>query len=151
MAGGGRRAADGLPSSAVSRSWILLSLLFVVLAGCADGGQSDVFKEGRSIYGDVCSVCHGDRGQGLVGPALDAVLETWPSCDEHVEWVRLGSEGWLETRGDTYGATGKPVDGGMPAHADKLTLEEIRLVAAFQRVAYGGQAEQAALDDCGVG
>lgn len=136
-----------MPKQIVATTFLLL--LFV-LGACAGGQQSSAFREGRSIYADMCSVCHGDRGQGLVGPSLDTVTETWPTCDEHVTWVQLGSEGWLESRGETYGATDKHVEGGMPAHADKLTLEEIRLAAFFQRVAYGGETEEDALEDCRI-
>lgn len=130
----------------------LLALLVVavVLASCGADGEATPLRQGRTIYGDTCSVCHGDRGQGLVGPSLDAVVETWPSCDAHVEWVELGSAGWIDRHGDTYGATDKPVEGGMPSHANRLEPGEMRLVALFERVTYGGQVEAEALADCRI-
>ena len=45
---------------------------------------------------------------------------------------------------------GKPLAGGMPAQS-QLTLAETRLVAAFERVEYGGVDAEEALADCGVG
>lgn len=130
---------------------LTLLLLALLLAGCGGGSASESpLREGRTIYGDTCSVCHGGAGNGGVGPALDTVTETWPTCAAHVEWVEVGSEGWSVRYGDTYGATDKPVQGGMPAHAGILTLEQIRLVAAFERVTYGGQAEADALEDCSI-
>ena len=44
----------------------------------------------------------------------------------------------------------KPVTGGMPAHQDRLTLEELRLVAAYERAEYGGLDPEAALTQCEV-
>jgi hypothetical protein len=85
-----------------------------------------------------------------VGPALDTVLLTWPTCTAQVEWVEIGSEGWSVRYGDSYGATDKPIQGGMPAHKGILTLEQIRLVAAFERVTYGGQPEAEAVEDCRI-
>jgi len=121
-------------------------------AGCASASDAESpLRQGRTIYGDSCSVCHGNRGQGLVGPSLDEVVVTWPTCDAHVEWIEVGSEGWVVRYGETYGATDNPVEGGMPAHSEILTLEEMRLVAAFERVSYGGQAEAEALEDCRIG
>jgi hypothetical protein len=60
--------------------------------------------------------------------------------------VTLGSVGWPDT---TYGATNKPVEGGMPPGALVLTEEEIAQVALYERVALGGQDETTAGADCG--
>jgi mono/diheme cytochrome c family protein len=128
----------------------LLALLACLLAACGGGdGAPDPIGQGRAIYGDRCSVCHGDGGQGGVGPSLQGVVETWPDCSDHVEWITLGSDGWKEVHGDTYGATDRPVAGGMPAHEQILTPDERALVALFERVSYGSEPRQAALADCG--
>ena len=105
---------------------------------------------GRDIYGSICSVCHGEVGQGGSGPALDSVAETFPSCDDHIRWVTLGSERWSAEVSDTYGATGKPVVGGMPENGATLTDEEIASVVAFERVRYGGLELADAETGCGV-
>jgi mono/diheme cytochrome c family protein len=137
------------------RAVAVVTALWVVLSACGgseSGGAAgaDPLREGRSLYGDACSVCHGPRGEGGVGPSLEAVVETWPDCDSQVEWISLGSEGWRAAYGDTYGASAAPVEGGMPAQGDQMTGAEIRRVAAFERVEYGGQDRAAALADCGI-
>jgi len=98
----------------------------------------------------MCSVCHGARGEGSAGPALENLIETWPLCSDQVEWIAVGSEGWRARHGATYGAPDKPVAGGMPAHEDQLTPEEMRRVAAFERAEYGGLDPEAALTQCEV-
>jgi mono/diheme cytochrome c family protein len=131
---------------------VLLVLAIAVLAvGCSTDSQPDGFREGRSVYADTCSACHGSSGRGGVGPALDTVVETWPRCSDQIEWISLGSEGWRAEHGDTYGATEKPIEGGMPAHGDILTPQEIELVAAFERSQYGGLDSETALRECQTG
>lgn len=134
----------------MSRLIRLLPLLIVavIAVGCAPSDQPEALRQGRSTYGDVCSVCHGASGEGGVGPALETLTETWPLCADQVEWIALGSEGWRAEHGETYGATDKPVAGGMPPHGDQLTVEEIRRVAAFERFAYGGVETETALEQC---
>ena len=127
-----------------------LLVVAVIAAGCAPSDQPEALRQGRSTYGDVCSVCHGARGEGGAGPALETVTETWPLCADQVEWIALGSEGWRAEHGETYGATDKPLAGGMPAHGDQLTVEEMRRVAAFERSAYGGVEIESALEQCEV-
>lgn len=132
------------------RTRLVAALLLLSVVACGGEGQSAPIREGRGIYANHCSTCHGASGQGDVGPSFATVTETWPSCIDHLEWIALGSDGWRVAHGDTYGATDKPVTGGMPAHEDKLTLEERRLVAAYERSVYGGEEEAAALAECGV-
>ena len=106
---------------------------------------------GGEIFAASCAVCHGATGAGGVGPALagGAVLETFPdgACQSHIEWVTLGSAGWPA---DTYGAQNKPVVGGMPPFGS-LTETDLAQVVLYERVALGGEAEQAAEDECGFG
>lgn len=129
---------------------VSIALLAVVLAACGESGPKTPIEEGRSIYGDVCSVCHGKRGEGGVGPALSSVAATFPDCADHIEWISVGSDGWKETHGDVYGANATPIAGGMPAQAGSLTAAQIALVAAFERVEYAGNAESDALAACGA-
>jgi len=126
-------------------------LVAALLAAC--GGTSaprSPLDQGRSIYGNVCSACHGSRGDGGTGPSLHDVLGTFPSCADQIEWVTLGSKRWQETHGETYGATNKPVNGGMPSHEASLSADEIARVVAFERITYGGGVEEGVLRDCGV-
>lgn len=125
-------------------------LLVLLVAACSSGGEPDAIRQGRSIYGDTCSVCHGDSGQGGVGPSLDSVVEIWPDCADQIRWIELGSEGWKLEVGNSYGATGEVIEGVMPGQAENLSTEEIAIVAAFERHAYGGSTAEAALTACGV-
>jgi mono/diheme cytochrome c family protein len=124
--------------------------------GSAFGSSgADYFSAGMDLYtGATCNVCHGDSGQGAVGPAFSggAVLVTFPagSCSDHVEWVRLGTDGWPDA---TYGATSKPVGGSgakMPSFANQLSDEELRSVVLYERVAFGGEPLAEAETDCGL-
>lgn len=109
---------------------------------------------GQEVYGAgaQCGSCHGSNGQGGTGPAMSggAVLETWPSCEDHVAWIALGSNGWSVDFGSTYGAQSVPVQGGMPGFSGDLTDEEIRAVAAFERIRFGGAAAEETLIACGL-
>lgn len=133
---------------------ILLPAVLLALAACGgsdDEGAAGPMLAGRDTYGSICSACHGATGQGGVGPALDAVLETFPDCETQVRWVTLGSEEWKAEVGPTYGATDKPVMGGMPRNGATLGDEEIRAVVVYERVRFGGLDEATAVADCGAG
>jgi len=107
----------------------------------APTGELTPVEEGGLVYqSSACSGCHGAGGAGSASvPALTGVLETWPDYRDQMMWVRLGSVGWEEFA-DTYGATSKPVAGGMPAHA-ALDDEELALVVLYERVEFGGLEE----------
>jgi len=97
---------------------------------------------GEEAYaGSGCAGCHGAAGGGGVGPAFagGAIYETFPSFVEHFEWVRLGSAGWLEERGDTYGAPDIPVGGGMPGFGeDQLSDAELVYIILHERSSLAG-------------
>lgn len=132
------------------RSTAAVAILTLALSACSSASADSPLSEGRSVYGNVCSACHGNAGQGGVGPALENVTATFPSCDDHIEWVSLGSEEWKKVHGDTYGANATPVAGAMPSHAATLTGAEIALVSAFERSRFGGLDEQTAVDQCNI-
>ena len=125
--------------------------MIVIGVGCGPGSTTaPELRTGRGVYGDNCSTCHGNRGQGGVGPALSDVRETWPSCEDHQEWIALGSGGWKAEHGPTYGASDIPITKVMPPHAERLTPDEIAAVAAFERVEYGGGDPAGELAACGL-
>lgn len=129
---------------------IALLMLALLASACGDSAAtSGPLGDGKKVYGAICSACHGSRGQGGTGPQLDKVTETFPTCAEQQKWITLGSEGWKETVGDTYGAPSKPVAGGMPTLGEALTTHEIAAAAVYERVEFGGVEEDAALVDCG--
>ena len=100
----------------------------------------------------ACNGCHGDNGQGGVGPAFagGAVLATFPTCADHVQWVQLGSVGWQAQIGTKYGAQGTLSQGGMPNFGDSLNDEDLRSVIVFERVRFGGADLDQTLADCGL-
>lgn len=124
--------------------------------GRGGGGAeaSALLAAGQEVYttGAQCVSCHGANGQGGTGPALagGAVLVTWPTCDEHIKWIALGSDGWSVAVGSTYGAEAKPVQGGMPGFEADLSDEELRAVAAFERIRFGGAPAEETLIACGL-
>lgn len=71
---------------------------------------------GQEKFTSVCSPCHADKGQGLIGPNL---------TDDH----------WLHGKGtlmDIYEVVAKGVpEKGMPPWERQLTPEELRKVVAF--------------------
>lgn len=131
---------------------VAFAAIAMLLAACGGGtvGEPGPLGVGRGVFGDLCSTCHGDAGQGGTGPALSEVDVVFPSCAEHIEWVHLGSDGWLEAHGDTYGATDKPVQGGMPSMEETFTDEEIAAVVVFERTEYAGLPLEETAADCGV-
>jgi mono/diheme cytochrome c family protein len=134
----------------VRRTLLLALVLALLAAGCGGSGEADPLADGSRVYGRMCAACHGSQGQGGIGPALDSVVDTFPSCADHMAWVRLGSDRWQEAHGPTYGAPERPVTGGMPGFEARLSAEEIAAVAAFQRVRHGGAPPEASLAECGV-
>ncbi len=143
--------ANSNSGQATRGQYAVALLLTFVLGGCGAGtNENDPFVAGRSIYGDICSACHGNSGQGGVGPDLSAVTETFPDCRDQMKWITLGSDGWKASVGTSYGANAKPVKGGMQPMADQLTENEIAQVAAFERTQFGGSPREAAQKDCGI-
>ena len=121
------------------------------------GGEVNFVALGESIYqgGEVtgvnCASCHGAGGQGAGAfPALGGVNNTFASCDDHVEWVVQGSQGFRAMGLSSYGDTGKQINGGMPGFSGSLTDEQIAAVVAFERVRFGGEEADSALADCGL-
>ena len=120
-------------------------------AAVGGGGGADFIALGGDLYaGNVtpaatCAGCHGANGEGAGNfPAMTGVITTFGACEDHVEWVRLGSAGF-----DTYGDTNKTSQGGMPSHQG-LTEEQLRAVTAFERVRFGGADRDETLVDCGL-
>lgn len=113
------------------------------------------FTLGETLYEGKCASCHGSAGQGGTGPAMSggSVLATFPSCDEHIEWVRIGTSAWTEETGrTTYGANGTPVGGSgalMPGFGS-LTDSELAEVVLYERVAFGQELYEDSESDCGL-
>ena len=129
----------------------VVAVAVVIGVACGPGeATAPELRAGREVYGDVCSTCHGNRGQGGVGPSLESVIDTWPSCLDQQRWISLGSEGWKAEVGPTYGAGQAEITKVMPGQAASLTERQIAQVAAFERVEYGGGDVDVVLADCGI-
>lgn len=103
-------------------------------------GIEGAMAVGQEVY-NACSACHGGDGGGIGSfPALTDVLEVFPDGRDQMAWVALGSTGWRDFS-DTYGATDKPVGGGMPSFAASLSEEELASVILYERVTFGGLEE----------
>jgi mono/diheme cytochrome c family protein len=106
--------------------------------------ESPILSAGGEIYSSQCASCHGAEGAGGVGPAFadGAVVETFTDYEQHVLWIEIGSVGWLEEVGPTYGDTEKPVNGyngqNMPAFGGSLSEEEILEVVRYEREVISG-------------
>lgn len=117
--------------------------------GPAGGGGADFIAVGEEIFTD-CAGCHGPQGEGGVGPALGSVLNTFSACEDHIQWVELGSSGFQAEGRSTYGDTAKPVTQGMPPFGGSLSPEQLASVVAFERVRFGGANQEETLIDCGL-
>lgn len=121
--------------------------------GRGGGGGGEFFAMGSEVYTAVanCTGCHGAGGAGGGAiPGLATVMTDFGSCDAQIEWISLGSAGFLAAGRTTYGDTGKPVNGGMPAFGTTLTEEQLQAVVLFERVRFGaGDPEEVAVD-CGL-
>ena len=125
-------------------------------AGGAPGGVDvrALVGEGSVLYAapSSCSSCHGAGGEGGSGPALaGTLLDTFAMCTDHIEWVSLGTAGFLDAGRATYGDLGTAVGSGgaMPSFQDTLTADEIATVVFYERVVLGGQDVEEAVFDCG--
>lgn len=100
----------------------------------------------------ACQSCHGPQGGGGAGPALagGSVTATFGSCEDHIQWVSLGSVGWNDEVGPTYGDDDKPVGGGgvMQGYSPALTPQEIAAVVIYERVTFGGLEADDVEADC---
>lgn len=100
-----------------------------------------------------CQACHGADGGGGAGPALAGgeVVTTFSRCEDHIQWVSLGTVGWSEEIGPTYGDNNKPVGGFgvMQGYTETgLSLQEIAAVVLYERVTFGGLDAAEAESDC---
>lgn len=81
-------------------------------------GQPDTDLElGREVFGQRCSTCHGNKGQGGRGKRLSGgrAEELYPDIDEMIAVITNGK------------------GSGMPSFAEKLTVAERRAVARYVR------------------
>ncbi len=120
----------------------LWSFLYVQTLEKPKAKTGGALAEGALVYAK-CAGCHGATGGGngaIPGLTNGALLITFPDFASHVEWVIRGSDGFKSI--GSYGATSKPVNGGMPAWAAQLSAKELLSVIYYERVRFGGQPEK---------
>ncbi len=127
---------------------------FAVGGGAGGVDIRALVAEGTALYADPsnCASCHGAGGEGGSGPALaGGVLDVFSMCIDHIEWVSLGTTGFLDAGRSVYGDTGQAVGAGgqMPSFQDTLTESQIAAVVFYERVVMGGQDPEEAVFDCG--
>jgi mono/diheme cytochrome c family protein len=97
---------------------------------------------GRQVYARSCASCHGQNGEGGVGPKLSGgeSRKTFPNEADQIAWVETGS---ATKRGQPYGDPGREGGpkvantGGMPGFAGQLSPAEIAAVVTHEREALG--------------
>jgi mono/diheme cytochrome c family protein len=80
----------------------------------ASGGAAVV--NGAAIFDQQCARCHGDKGEGGVGPKLNggSVTRRFATADAELVIVKGG-------------------EGGMPAFGNRLSPDELKAVVDFTR------------------
>lgn len=132
-----------------------LPLWALIYAGTLTAGGGEELDPqlamGRDVYAANCASCHGAGGEGGTGRPLNEVLETFPDPQGHVDWVINGSP----AAGTEYGAQGRTSQsdgyGPMPGFGGALSEEEIAAVVRWERVEYGGQPADEAVEAGGGG
>jgi mono/diheme cytochrome c family protein len=100
---------------------------------------TDPITIGNQVYHSACSTCHGQNGEGGVGPALHGGVAaiTFPNIQDHINWVKNGSVGLAKGApyGDPNRAGGQHVaaKNDMPAFGSTLTATQIQDVVAYER------------------
>lgn len=123
--------------------------MIVTVSACQSAPSDPDMAGGREVFA-TCAACHGKSGEGGVGPALAGVLVTFPDCETHMQWIRLGSERWKAEIGETYGTANEPIDKVMPSF-ESLDPLALRQIAMYERVRFGGGEIEAERAACGLG
>jgi len=90
----------------------------------ADGAKIAL---GASVYNANCSACHGDKGQGIIGPNLTD--EYWLHGDQPLQMYQIVAKGYVAN--------------GMPAWEAILSPDEVVNVTAFVHTLKGTKPEGA--------
>jgi len=99
---------------------VFVIALFVNEPDGGGGGGGATQPPGAAIYTASCATCHGQDGQGGVGPTLAGeVVDAFPDPADEIAVVTNGR-------------------GGMPSFGGDLTDEEIAQVVEYTRTDLGG-------------
>ncbi len=93
---------------------ILAVSLGVALSACSSGGGETPSASGSVLYAANCARCHGSQGEGIIGPSLAGVAQTFPEEDGQIAFVSNGG-------------------GGMPRFSDLLSEADIKAIVEYTR------------------
>jgi len=115
---------DGGTTQMIKRSVLAVALVFAIgfigmpAASAQDADDPAAVEEGREIYANSCSGCHGDDGTGSAsGRPLTDIASQESDRNVHITSVTEGK-------------------GGMPPFGSKLSEEEIDAVISFVRLEF---------------
>ena len=98
------------------------------------GGDAAAIARGRELYAKNCSMCHGEKGEGGIGPSLkDTVFlyhEGDAEDDDYYEIINNGTNA-----GDVE--EGRTAKGGMPPYAGQLDKNSIWSLVSYIRSLQG--------------
>ena len=97
-------------------------------------GDPVAIKQGAAMYKQHCAACHGDNGQGGIGPSLidKTFLYTAGDVpdDDYFEIINNGTQpGMIED--------GRAAKGGMPSYSNTLEKNKIWALVAYIRSLQG--------------
>jgi cytochrome c oxidase cbb3-type subunit 3 len=78
-------------------------------------GDKSAVEKGGTLYAERCAACHGDQGQGLIGPNLTD--NYWLHGGKPEQIMKVIQKGVL--------------DKGMPPWEDSMSEEEVMQAVAF--------------------
>jgi mono/diheme cytochrome c family protein len=96
------------------------------VAAEGEGGEdgdltAELVDEGEPIFTSICATCHGDEGEGRVGPRLDG-NEALGRSSNVINTILHGR-----------------THGGMPAFGDRFSDREVAAVGTFVRNAWSNE------------
>jgi mono/diheme cytochrome c family protein len=104
------------------KRWLTILFAAVVTVGLSTADT----QEGPQVFQENCAMCHGNEGQGGVGPAL-AGNEQLEDTEAAINQVLQGG-------------------GGMPAFADQLSDEQVAAVLTHERNSWGNEFGEVTAD-----
>ncbi|HSA77438.1 MAG TPA: cbb3-type cytochrome c oxidase subunit II [Nitrospirota bacterium] len=97
-------------------------------------GDPVAIKQGAAMYKQHCAACHGDNGQGGIGPSLVDKMFLYVAGDmpddDYLEVINNGTQpGMIED--------GRTAKGGMPSYSNTLDKNKIWALVAYIRSLQG--------------
>ena len=97
-------------------------------------GDPLAIAAGRELFGENCAVCHGDNGEGDIGPSLvdNVFLHKKGDLADNLyyELISSGTEEEMKLGG-------RAMEGGMPSFMEEMSRDEIWSVIVFIRLLQG--------------